>query len=228
MTAAEAERLVAAISTSDPPQARRVILVRHARPRVVPERPAAEWELGEEGLAGARRLAALAVFAHAAGCYAGPEAKLRATLAPVAAEYGLTVQADPAFAESEVAGWLPQAEFLATAYRFLATPARPAAPRWEPAAEAAARFAAGIARLIAVHGPVVHPGHVTPGTFAVCSGGRVLSAYLAMLLSLEAEAAFRTWRGLRMPDIAVVELAPDTPPRLVIPFGALAGEAAGA
>jgi hypothetical protein len=76
-------------------------------------------------------------------------------------------------------------------------------------------------RLRARHAPVVHPGHALPGTFAVASGGRALTAYLASLLGYTPEQAFASWRGLRMPDLAVLELAA-APPRVVIPFGALA------
>ncbi len=208
------------------PQASRVILVRHARPRVNPARPAREWELSPEGRVAARRLTAVALFEHADGFYAGPEPKMSATLADVAAERGLLVQTDPSFAESHAEGWLDAATFLATVGRFITAPVRPAAAGWETAAEAAARFAAGIERLRPDHGPVVHPGHVNPGAFAVASGGRVLTAYLSWLLGHTTEQAFQTWRAMRMPDVAVVEFSPDVAPRLVIPFGLLASPGA--
>jgi broad specificity phosphatase PhoE len=203
------------------PQARRVILVRHARPRTRPRIPAPEWELSEEGQAAARRLAALGLFEHATSLYSGPEPKMQATLASVAEERGLAVQSLPEFAESRVGGWLDQGPFLAAAGRYLSSPDQPAAPGWETASAVATRFSAAIERLCGYHPPVVHPGHINPGTFAVVSGGRALSAYLAVLFAYPAEQTFQLWRTLRMPDVAVVELAPDAPPRLVIPFGAL-------
>jgi broad specificity phosphatase PhoE len=219
------------VDTLDPalvPQARRVILVRHARPRIVLSRPSAEWELNQEGQDAARRLAALALFEHATGCYAGPEPKMRATLAAVATERGLAVETDPAFAESGSGGWLAEGLFIAAIGRFYTAPEQPAAPDWEPATVATARFAAGIARRQERHGPVLRPGHINPGTFAVASGGRVLTAYMASLLGYSPETAFQVWRRLRMPDVAVVELSPEAPPRLVIPFGALTTGAAAA
>jgi broad specificity phosphatase PhoE len=203
------------------PEAHRLILVRHARSQVEPARSPREWGLAEEGEGAARRLAALALFEHASGFYAGPEPKMVATLARVAAEHGHRVQEDAAFAESESGGWLGEAEFLATVERFLTVPDAPPAPGWEAAREATARFGAGVERLRAVHPPVVHPGHALPGTFVIASGGRMLTAYLRGLLGLPPEAVFPAWRALRMPDLAVVELTPTAPARLVIPFGTL-------
>ncbi len=211
--------------TLDPsllPQETRVILVRHARPRVLLARPAQEWELSTAGRDAADRLCALALFERATGYFAGPEPKMRATLAAVAAERGLTVETAAAFAESQSGAWLADAQFLATVGRFFTTPDEPPAADWEPAAVATARFAAGIDGLRVHYGPVASPGHVNPGTFAVASGGRVLTAYLASLLNYSPEAAFQVWRRLRMPDVAVVEFSPHAAPRLVIPFGVLA------
>lgn len=210
------------------PQARRVILVRHARPRVARAIPATEWELSEEGQMAAQRLTALGLFEHAANFYSGPEPKMQATLAPVAAERHLPVQPLSEFAESAVGGWLDQGPFLAAAGRFLSSPEQAAAPGWETAAACSARFAGAIERLCGYHPPVVHPGHINPGTFAVVSGGRALSAYVATLFGYSTETVFQLWRRLRMPDVAVIELAPDAPPRMVIPFGVLVPSATAA
>ncbi len=203
------------------PRAHRVILVRHAQSQVNPARDASEWGLTEAGQAAARRLSALALFEHAAGFCAGPEPKLRETLAPVAALYGMAVQSEPNFAETRSAGWLNGDAFLETVRRLFAAPNQAPAEGWEAASAAAARFAAGVERLCARHEPIVHPGHALPGTFAVASGGRALVGYLAEVLGLNAEQAFETWQRLRMPDLAVLDLVPEQPPRLAIPFGAL-------
>ncbi|MBI3972639.1 MAG: histidine phosphatase family protein [Chloroflexi bacterium] len=204
------------------PQTHRLILVRHAHSSVDPARPAREWGLADDGRAAARRLASLAVFDHAAGFYAGPEPKMLATLAPVAAEHGQQVQPEPGFAETHSEGWLGGEQFLSTVHRFFETPDQPPAPDWETAAAAAARFAAAVERLRARHAPVVHPGHALPATFAIASGGRMLTAYLSHLLGYSAERALEAWHRLKMPDIAVVELAATAPPRVVILFGTLA------
>ena len=181
-----------------------------------------EWGLTDEGQAAARRLAALALFEHAAGFYTGPEPKMLDTLTPVAATRGQQVQPVPDFAESHSEGWLGGDEFLATIRRFFEAPDQPPAPGWEAATAAAARFGAGVERLRGRHAPVAHAGHALPGTFAVASGGRALTAYLTSLLGYSPQQAFEAWRSLRLPDLAVLELSATAPPRLVIPFGTLA------
>jgi broad specificity phosphatase PhoE len=203
------------------PQAHRILLVRHAQSQVDPGREASEWTLTSEGQAAARRLTALAIFERVGGFYAGPEPKMLATLAPVAALYGKAVQPEAAFGETRSAGWLGEEAFLGVVRRLFATPDQPPAEGWESGSAAAARFADGIERLCIQHEPVVHAGHALPGTFAIASGGRALVSYLAHLLSLDADHAFDVWRRLRMPDLAVVDLVPEREPRLVIPFGTL-------
>ena len=214
------------LDPSSLPQARRVVLVRHARPRIAIARPSREWPLHPEGTEAAARLTALGLFEHVTGLYAGPEPKMAATLAPVAAQRHLTVQIEADLSESAVGGWLDGAFFLATVGRFFGVPDQPAALGWETSAAAAARFASAVERLSVQYGPVVRPGHVNPGTFAIVSGGRVLTAYLASALGYTSEDAFQVWRRLRMPDIAVLEITPDVRPRLVIPFGILAASPA--
>jgi|SRR5581483_743078 len=203
------------------PQTQRVILVRHAAPLADPEQPACTWRLSAEGRAAARRLAALALFDHATGFYAGPEPKARETLAPAAAEREHEVRSYDDLRESESGPWLGERDFLAAVRRFFARPQEPAAPGCEPGGAAAARFAARLEALRAEHPPAVYPGHALPGTFAIASGGRVLAAYLAQLLGYDAEQAFDLWQRLRLPDLAVIELPAGASPRLVIPFGTL-------
>lgn len=203
------------------PQARWLVLVRHAPSRPEPSRPANEWGLSEEGHAAARRLCALGLFDYTHGFYAGTAPKLTGTLKPVAAAHGMAVEADPAFEETGSAGWLGQETFAETVRRLFAAPEEEPAPGWESASAAVTRFTAGVERLVARHAPDAQRGHVRPGTFAVCSGGRMLTAYLAHVLGYGAERAFETWQALRTPDVAVVELAPEAAPRVVIPFGTL-------
>ena len=203
------------------PVVHRLILVRHAHSQVEPSRPPREWGLSESGRRGAARLAALALFERAAGFYAGPEPKLHQTLAPVATGNGNTVQLDDDYAETASEGWLGEDAFRETVRRFFDDLEAPPAPGWEPAGVARKRFQGAVERGMARHGTVVSGGHARPGTFAIASGGRMLTAYLAGLLGEGAEEAFRRWQALRMPDVAVVELQPAVAPRLVIPFGTL-------
>ena len=120
-------------SSASIPQVHRLILVRHAHSQVEPARSPREWGLSVAGRQGAARLAALALFERVDGFYAGPEPKLRQTLAPVAAGNGMEVQVDDAFAETAGEGWLSDDAFRATVQRFFADPDVPPAPGWEPA-----------------------------------------------------------------------------------------------
>jgi broad specificity phosphatase PhoE len=204
------------------PEAHRLILVRHAQSEVDPARPPREWGLTEAGQRAAGHLAALGLFDHAAGYYAGDEPKLGQTLAPVAAAHGQTVQTEAGLGETESRGWLGEEEFRATVRHFFADPTVAPAPGWESGAEATARFGSVVAALRARHGVVVLRGHALPGTFAVASGGRMLTAYLADVIGLDAGEAFGAWQRLRLPDLAVLELGPEgRSARLVIPFGTL-------
>jgi broad specificity phosphatase PhoE len=205
------------------PQAHRLLLVRHARSQVDPQREPRTWGLAEGGRRDAERLAALAVFDHASGYYAGAEPKLEQTLAPVAAAHGMTVQADPALGESGSTGWLgEEGRFREVVRRFFDHPQASPAPGWETRAEATERFKGAVARLLPRHPVVVHRGHALPGTVAIASGGRILCAFLADALGLDAERALALWSALKMPDLAVLELAPDRAARLVVPFGTIA------
>ena len=174
---------------------------------------------GRPGAAG--RLGALALLDHAGGFYAGPEPKMVETLTPAAAQRGQTVTEEAGFGESASEGWLGEAAFREAVQRFFARPGEPPAPGWEPAAAAAARFGTAATARLAAHAVVVARGHALPGTMAVASGGRALTAYLAAQMGLDAAAAFAQWEALRMPDVAVLELAPGEAPRMVIPFGTL-------
>ena len=160
--------------------------VRHAHSQVDPQRDPHTWGLTERGRRDAGRLAALALFDHASGYYAGAEPKMEQTLAPVAAAHGMTVQPEAALGETGSKGWLAEeGQFKAVVRRFFDHPRRPR-PRVGDAREATERFQGAVERLLTRHPVVVHPGHALPGTVAIASGGRMLCAYLAHALGLDA------------------------------------------
>ena len=209
-------------STVQIPRRHRLILVRHARSAPDPQRNAREWDLTADGHAAARRLAALGLLDRADAFYAGPEPKMVSTLRPAAMSRDREVRQDDAFAETHSGGWVGgEAEFRATIERFIHQPAAPAAPGWETASAARERFSAGVERLRAEYEPNVNRDRVLPGTIVICTGGRMLSAYLAPLLGWTAEDTFTRWQSLRMPDLAVLEIAEDGTGHIVIPFGTL-------
>jgi broad specificity phosphatase PhoE len=204
------------------PRRHRLILVRHAQSAVDPQRNPREWGLTDDGRAEARRLGALGLLDRADAFYAGPEPKMVQTLEPAAAARDRQVQQDPAFAETHSEGWAGDRDaFEAIVQRFFAQPDEAAAPGWETASAARARFAAGVEPLRQAHEPPTNRDRVLPATVVICTGGRMISAYLSGLLSWTAEDTFSRWQSLKMPDLAVVELNEDGQGQIVIPFGTL-------
>jgi len=178
--------------------------------------------LTEEGHAAARRLAALGLLDRADAFYAGPEPKMIHTLEPAATMRDRPVREDAAFAETHSAGWVGgDADFQETITRFVQHPDQETAPGWETAVAARERFSAGVERLRAEYEPNVNRDRVLPGTVVICTGGRMLAAYLSHLLSCTPEEPLTHWHSLRMPDLAVIELAEDGQGHIVIPFGTL-------
>ena len=204
------------------PRRHRLILVRHARSAPDPARNPREWDLTEEGHAAARRLGALGLLDRADAFYAGPEPKMIYTLEPAATERDRPVREDPAFAETHSAGWVGgDAEFQQTIKRFVEHPEHPTATGWETAVAARERFSAGVERLRAEYEPNINRDRVLPGTIVICTGGRMLAAYLSHVLGWSPEETLTHWQSLRTPDLAVLELAEDGQGHMVIPFGTL-------
>ena len=88
------------------------------------------------------------------------------------------VEVDPRFAESAVAGWLGDDDFIDAIRRYHAGDPLPG---WEPAACVVERFTAGF-----VDGA------------AIVSGGRAISAVVAHLTHVD---GFALWKALAMPDV---------------------------
>ena len=217
------------------PRRHRLILVRHAQSAPDPQHNPREWDLTEEGRAAARRLAALGLLDRADAFYAGPEPKMVHTIEHAATSRDREVRQDAAFAETHSAGWVGPAtpasatgsapprtaEFEDTIRRFIEQPDQAAAPGWETAVAARERFSAGVERLRAAYEPNVNRDRVLPGTVVICTGGRMLAAYLSHLLGWSPADTFSHWQSLRMPDLAVLELHEDGQGHIVIPFGTL-------
>ena len=204
------------------PRRHRLILIRHARSAPDPQRNPREWDLTEEGHAAARRLAALGLLDRADAFYAGPEPKMVHTIEPAAMSRDRQVHEDAAFAETHSGGWVGgDAEFQETIRRFIERPDEPAGDGWETAAAARERFSAGVERLRAEYEPNVSRDRVLPGTIVICTGGRMLAAYLSPLLAWTPADTFTRWQSRKMPDLAVLELHEDGQAHIVIPFGRL-------
>jgi broad specificity phosphatase PhoE len=189
--------------------ARLLYLVRHASPEVVPEVPDVEWFLSPHGTEDAWNLAKIARDWGLRAIYSSPETKAFTTAAPMANTTGLAIQTLDGLRELRFPGWIDdQAEFRALVREVLAAPERSAYGA-EPAANAAARFAAAV--------EVMGKGRFPA---AAVSHGRVLTSYLASVRRIA--DAFAYWQSIPMPGWAAIDLdaIPEEP---VSPFIGLAG-----
>ena len=188
------------------PQVLRVVLVRHASAQAPGAGVPIDRPLTSDGMSQAGRLRWLNLFDLATGFYAGPEARMIATLAPGATARGREVVSKAALAESASGGWLPDDQFAEVIGRYFAHPAIVPAPGWESGSVAAQRFGSQVEALRAAHPPHVNRDRAVPGVVVVSTGGRVAIAWLASCLGWSGADAETAWRRLRFPDIAVVDL----------------------
>ena len=188
------------------PQVLRVVLVRHASAEAPGAGVPIDRPLTSDGMSKADRLRWLNLFDLATGFYAGPEARMIATLAPGATARGREVVSKAALAETASGGWLPDDQFAEVIGRYFAHPAIVPAPGWESGSVAAQRFGSQVEALRAAHPPHVNRDRAVPGVVVVSTGGRVAIAWLASCLGWSGADAESAWRRLRNPDIAVVDL----------------------
>ena len=188
------------------PQVLRVVLVRHATAEAPGAGVPIDRPLTSDGMSQAGRLRWLNLFDLATGFYAGPEARMIATLTPGAASRGREVVSKAALAETTSGGWLPDDQFAEVIGRYFAHPAIVPAPGWESGSVAAQRFGSQVEALRAAHPPHVNRDRAVPGVVVVSTGGRVAVAWLASCLGWSGADAESAWRRLRTPDIAVVDL----------------------
>jgi broad specificity phosphatase PhoE len=171
----------------------RLHLIRHAPPVVEPDRPPADWRLGEDGRARAAQLAARLVGAGIRSVVTSAEAKARDTAEVIAAALGVPVGAAGGLHEQRRDG----APFLTRPGAFEAAVrelfARPAERVFGPesADEAHARFETAVGDVARRGGPV-----------AIVSHGAVIALFVARRAGLD---PFEVWRSLAMPSCAVLE-----------------------
>ncbi|MDO9711235.1 histidine phosphatase family protein [Paracraurococcus lichenis] len=139
--------------------------VTHPEVAIDPAVAVPDWGLSEVGR---RRAALLAARPWAPGLvavFSSAERKARETAAPLAARLGLPVLVREALGENDrsATGYLPGAEFEATADRFFARPEE-SIRGWERAVDAQARIAAAVAAALA---------EAPPGDLAIIAHGAV-------------------------------------------------------
>lgn len=127
----------------------------HAQVVQDPDTPVPDWGLSDVGRARHEAFAASSTLDHVTAIYASSERKARDGAVPVSAQLGLPVRIVPALGENDrsATGYLPPAEFEATADAFFATPDT-SVRGWETARAAQARIVAAISTLAALDGTV--------------------------------------------------------------------------
>lgn len=175
---------------------RLLYLVRHAEVILRGDVPPPEWQLSPQGEADARDLARAREWRSVALVATSPEAKTRATAAPIAAAIGVEAQIEHDLREVERPGseLVSAEEYGALVAAHLASPEQSVAG-WERGADARARSSACIERLTSEN----------DGTVCVVSHGLVLSHYLAHLRGLETPPV-EEWQAIPLPGIAVVDI----------------------
>jgi broad specificity phosphatase PhoE len=171
-----------------------LVLVKHARPEVDPSVPAASWELGVEGLAGALRLAERLRPLGLGLVVSSVEPKAAETGRLVAEALDLAWQTGHDLHEHvrPSVGYLAQEEFEASIRRFFSTPA--SVVFGDESADAAhRRFSAAIDALVRVH---------RGRRLCVVAHGTVLSLLLGRRYGLDEWA---TWKALGTPSYVVVD-----------------------
>lgn len=147
-----------------------VHVVTHPEVRVDPEIPVPEWGLSDAGRARLRHLLALPWVPRLTRVVTSAERKARETAAALAATTGLPVRVDPGLGENDrsATGFLPPAEFEATADAFFARPTE-SVRGWERAVDAQARVVAAVARAVdGAEGDVAVVCHGGVGTLLLC------------------------------------------------------------
>jgi broad specificity phosphatase PhoE len=186
----------------------RLCLVRHARTRIDPTRNPSEWGLDAEGQSRLDALACLPVFAAAYRVASSSEPKAMLTAEAIRARHpGLP----PVEGFAEL-GEIYKASFVGDGHdevmaRLFAEPDRAVLPGWEPAADALARFAGRMDRLLA---------EAKGRDLILVAHATVQSLYLAMLGG-QGPVRFADWHSVGMPDLAIIDT--DTM-QVIQPFGA--------
>ncbi len=170
-------------------------LVRHGRPLVDPEVPAARWDLDPAGYDDVWALRASGRLPARAAWFSSPEPKALQT-AELLTDGHVGVL-DDLREHARGAGWVE--DLPGAVERAFAHPDRPAVAGWEPLEACRDRVVPAVRRVLEVHGDadVVLVGHGTAWTVVV-----------AALTGRAPDLA--RWKGLAMPDLITVPASPAT------------------
>jgi broad specificity phosphatase PhoE len=175
---------------------RNLILVRHSAPEIVPDIPAREWQLSEEGRSRCEALADELLQYRPRIIATSVEYKARETAVLVGARVGATVREVEGLHEHERAGGSFRAtreEFRQEVEAFFAQRRRRVMGE-ETAIKAYARFARAIDALVK---------GTTDGDVVVISHGRVIALFTAVRAGVD---PFDLWKRLGLPSMIVFSL----------------------
>lgn len=185
-------------------------LITHAHTQVDTTQDAVHWSLSPLGNAQAQTLATMPWWAQVDRIVLSSEAKTRLTVAPLLASRALPVVVDARFDELQRPGWTE--DYVAQVRQAFAEPSRRAG-EWEAAANALARFCAGISDLCHTY---------ATETLALVGHGLTLSLYRAYLLG-RPQVDLAEWRAL---SFAAVAIANPGQTQLLQDFQPVAGQVA--
>ena len=172
--------------------AHRVVLVRHAKPRIDENVPSAQWKLAPDGAVAAARLAEHLLKFRFSQIASSPEPKAVGTAEAIASCLGLATEIDEGFAEHsrKNIGFMPREQIEAGIAALFANPARLVFGD-ETADACFERFEAALARQVAKG----------TGDVLAATHGTILSIYVSRTLHIE---PMPFWRGLGLPTAIVL------------------------
>ncbi|MDJ0387888.1 histidine phosphatase family protein [Roseomonas sp. E05] len=152
----------------------RIIFITHPEVAIDPAVPVPDWTLSEQGFARMRRLLEQPWIAGIRHIASSAERKARDAAGVLAGHLGLPVRVVEALGENDrsATGYLPRAEFEATADAFFAHPAQ-SIRGWERAVDAQARIIRAVeAALAGTEGDAAILAHGAVGALLLCNLSR--------------------------------------------------------
>ena len=145
--------------------------ITHPEVLVDPSIPVPAWRLSDRGLARMKAFAKDASLRGLRAVWSSEEAKAVEAAGLLAAEFGLPIGVDAGLGENDrsATGFLPPAEFEEVADAFFANP-QDSIRGWERAADAQARVAHAVDRILRTHGEgdIAFVAHGGVGTLLLC------------------------------------------------------------
>ncbi len=171
---------------------RRIVLVRHAKPRIEENVPSAQWKLSPEGAQASARLAERLLEFDFSQIASSPEPKAVGTAQAIAPRLGLALEIDDGFAENsrKSVGFMPREEIEAGIAALFANPGSLVFGD-ETANQCFHRFQQALDRQVAK----------STGDVIAVTHGTILSIYVARTLGID---PMPFWRGLGLPCAIVL------------------------